>query len=78
MRSTMAWLIADCARYDSLRRTNSHGTHRGSGPDGTMKPYGMLSAYVEIMGVAIKLYERTSLIIANLAFAEWPTVCGFA
>jgi len=26
--------IADCARYDSLRRTNSHGTHRGSGTDG--------------------------------------------
>src|SRR5690606_33992686 len=27
--------IADCARYDSLRRTNSHATHRGSGPDGS-------------------------------------------
>ena len=27
--------IADCARYDSLRRTSSHGTHRGSGPDGS-------------------------------------------
>jgi hypothetical protein len=26
--------IADCARYDSLRSTNSHGTHRGSGTDG--------------------------------------------
>ena len=26
--------IADCARYDSLRRTNSHGTHRSTGPDG--------------------------------------------
>jgi hypothetical protein len=27
--------IADCARYDSLRRTNSHGTHRSAGPDGS-------------------------------------------
>lgn len=26
--------IADCARYDSLRRINSHGTHRSIGPDG--------------------------------------------
>ncbi|RWJ37797.1 MAG: hypothetical protein EOR29_33165, partial [Mesorhizobium sp.] len=27
--------VADCARYDSLRRTNSHGTHRGTGTDGS-------------------------------------------
>lgn len=27
--------IANCARYDSLRRTNSHATNRGSGPDGS-------------------------------------------
>jgi hypothetical protein len=26
--------VADCARYDSLRRTSHHGTHPGSGPDG--------------------------------------------
>ncbi|RVC08668.1 IS21 family transposase, partial [Mesorhizobium sp. M7A.F.Ca.AU.002.02.1.1] len=26
--------VADCARYDSLRRTNSHGTHRSTGTDG--------------------------------------------
>jgi hypothetical protein len=26
--------VADCARYDSLRRTSRHGTHTGSGTDG--------------------------------------------
>jgi hypothetical protein len=26
--------VADCARYDSLRRTTSHGTHAGAGIDG--------------------------------------------
>jgi hypothetical protein len=26
--------VADCARYDSLRRTSRDGTHPGSGPDG--------------------------------------------
>jgi transposase len=26
--------VADCARYDSLRRTTSHGTHTGAGIDG--------------------------------------------
>jgi hypothetical protein len=25
--------VADCARYDSLRRANHHGTHSGSGTD---------------------------------------------
>jgi hypothetical protein len=27
--------VADCARYDSLRRTSSHGTHRSAGTDGS-------------------------------------------
>jgi hypothetical protein len=29
--------IADCARYDSLRRTSSHGTHRSVGTDGRIE-----------------------------------------
>jgi hypothetical protein len=61
---------ADCARYDSLRRTNSHGTHRGSGTDGTLKLYGMRAAYDEIMGVAIKRQHEPPRIVGDLLQAR--------
>jgi hypothetical protein len=36
--------VADCARYDSLRRTMIHGTHPGAGIDG--KPQALRDALV--------------------------------
>ena len=43
--------IADCARYDSLRRA-SDGTHRVLELMATLKLYGMRAAYDEVMATA--------------------------
>lgn len=79
----IAYRPMDCARYDSLRRASPYGTHpfaSGSRTDGeplarldlmgTLKLYGMRSAYDEVMASGIKRQHEPPRIVGDLLQSE--------
>ena len=62
--------VADCARYDSLRRTSRHGTHSVLDLMSTLKLYGMRSASDEVMATGIKRQHEPPRIVGDLLQSE--------
>jgi hypothetical protein len=62
---------ADCARYDSLRRA-ADGTHAGLELMGTLKLYGMCSAYDEVMATGIKRQHEPRGLSVTCSWPRYP------
>jgi len=62
--------VADCARYNSLRRTSRHGTHSVLDLMSTLKLCGMRSASDEVMATGIKRQHEPPRIVGDLLQSE--------